>query len=128
MMYRPMASAIPLCLASASSFCLAVAMSFGLTATADAARPLSGVVSQEAAQRYGLERAWATQVELDQARGRIAHITLQAGLVLVQTDQATVHVLDAETRKTLWVGHVGQPGAVTVPPAATQKYVVSTNG
>ena len=119
MMYRPIAG-LAVCLAAAVSFCL--------PAAARAARPLPSVVSQQAAQRWGLERAWATQVELDPSRGRIAHISLQAGLLLVQTDQATVHVLDAETRRTLWVGHVGQPGAVTVPPAASDKYVVSTNG
>jgi outer membrane protein assembly factor BamB len=108
---------------------LAAVVSFlGMAATSLAARPVAGVVSQQIAQRYGLERAWATQVELDQARGRIAHVSLQAGLLLVQTDQATVHVLDAETRRTLWVGHVGLPGAVSSAPAANDKYVVSTNG
>lgn len=95
---------------------------------AQAARPLGNVVPQETAHRYGLARAWATQIELDPARGRVAHVSLQAGLLLVQTDQATLHVLDAETRHTLWVGHVGLPGAVTSPPAANDKYVVSTNG
>jgi outer membrane protein assembly factor BamB len=97
-------------------------------AVAQAARPLGNVVSQESAHRYGLERAWATRIELDRARGRVAHVSLQAGLLMVQTDQAAVHVLDAETRHTLWVGHVGQPGAVTSPPAANDKFVVSTNG
>lgn len=97
-------------------------------AVAEAARPLGNVVPQEIAQRYGLQRAWATQIELDRARGRVAHVTLNAGLLLVQTDQATLHVLDAETRRTMWVAHVGRPGAVTSPPAANNKYVVSTNG
>jgi hypothetical protein len=99
----------------------------GITA-AQAARPLGSVVPQETAQRYGMERAWATQIELDRSRGRVAHISLQAGLIIVQTDQAAVHVLDAETRNTLWIGHVGRPGAVTSPPAANDKYVASTNG
>ncbi|HWB09432.1 MAG TPA: PQQ-binding-like beta-propeller repeat protein [Pirellulales bacterium] len=107
---------------------LAAATSFCVPATALAARPLPNVVSQHAAQRWGLERAWATQVELDPSRGRIAHISLESGLLMVQTDQAAVHVLDAETRRTLWVGHIGQPGAVTTPPAASDKFVVSTNG
>ncbi|HET6880844.1 MAG TPA: PQQ-binding-like beta-propeller repeat protein [Pirellulales bacterium] len=99
-----------------------------LTPAARAARPLGNVVAQETAHRYGLERAWATRVELDRARGRVAYVSLQAGLLMVQTDQSTVHVLDAETRHTLWVGHVGRPGAVTSPPAANDKFVVSTNG
>lgn len=97
-------------------------------ATVHAARPLGNVVPQEMARRYGLERVWATQIELDRSRGRVAYVTLNAGLVLVQTDQATLHVLDAETRRTLWVGHVGRAGAVSSPPAANEKYVVSTNG
>lgn len=98
------------------------------TAAVQAARPLGNVVPQEMAQRYGLKRAWAAQIEVDRARGRVAHVTHTAGLVLVQTDQAALHVLDAETRRTVWVAHVGRPGAVTTPPAATDKYVVSTNG
>ena len=101
---------------------------FFLLATADAARPVVGVVPQQTAQRYGLERAWATQIEVDRSRGRVAHVSLQAGLLMVQTDQAAVHVLDAETRNTLWIGHVGKPGSVTSPPAANDKFVVSTNG
>src|SRR5215469_939797 len=111
MMYRPIVG-LAACLAAATSFCL--------PAGTLAARPLPSVVSQQAAQRFGLERAWATQVELDPSRGRVAHISLQAGLLMVQTDQATVHVLDAETRRTLWVGHIGQPGAVSTPPAASE--------
>lgn len=99
-----------------------------LAASADAARPLGSVVPQQTAQRYGLERSWATQIELDRSRGRIAHISLQAGLLMVQTDQAALHVLDAETRHTLWVGHIGRAGAVTSAPAANDKFVVSTNG
>ena len=63
--------------------CLAAAVSFCLPAAVRGARPLPSVVSQQAAQRWGLERAWATQVELDPSRGRIAHISLQAGLLLV---------------------------------------------
>ncbi len=118
----------PLVVPHAISSCLTAVLLLCLTATAEAARRVTGVVSQEAAQRFGLERAWATQIELDQSRGRIAHISLEAGLVLVQTDQAAVHVLDAETRRTVWVGHVGEPGAVTVPPAANDKFVVSANG
>lgn len=98
------------------------------TAAAQAARPLGDVVPREAARRYGLERAWATQIELDRSCGRVAHASLHAGLLLVQTDQATLHVLDAETRRAMWVAQIGRPGPVTSPPAANDKYVVSTNG
>jgi len=46
----------------------------------------SGLVSPAAASRFGLERAWFTQVELDRARGRIAHMTLHVS----STDAYTV--------------------------------------
>lgn len=107
---------------------LSLAVCLLATAGASAARPLGNVVTQEMAQRYGLQRAWATQIELDRSRGRVAYATLHSGLLLVQTTQAALHVLDAETRRTVWVGHIGKPGAVTSPPAANEKYVVATNG
>lgn len=95
---------------------------------ASAARPVTGVISQETAQRAGLERAWAARVELNGGRGRIAHISVQAGLVMVQTDQAVVQVFDAESRRTLWITQVGRPGSVTTAPAATDRFVATTNG
>lgn len=105
-----------------------VGLSFVAARAAYAARPLAGVVSQETAQRVGLERAWAAHVELNGGRGRIAHISVQAGLLMVQTDQALVQVLDAETRRTLWTADIGRPGSVTTAPTATEQYVASTNG
>jgi hypothetical protein len=87
-----------------------------------------GVIPSQMARQQGLERAWVAQVEIDRARGRVAHITLHDGLLLVQTDQAALHVLDAETRRTLWVAHVGRPGAPTTAPAASDKFVASTTG
>ncbi|HEX5442908.1 MAG TPA: PQQ-binding-like beta-propeller repeat protein, partial [Pirellulales bacterium] len=95
---------------------------------AEAARPVTGVIPQEAAQRAGLVRAWVARVELNGGRGRIAHISVQAGLVMVQTDQATLQVFDAETRRLLWTAHVGRRGSVTTAPAATDRFLASTNG
>ena len=88
----------------------------------------SGIISTQAARRLGLERSWVAQVELDQGRGRITYVTLHDGLLLVQTDQAALHALDAETRRTLWIAHVGSPGYATTAPAISDKFVASTNG
>lgn len=107
---------------------LAVVVLSGVGLSAEAARPLTNVVPQETAQRFGLERAWATHIDLDRSRGRVVGIRLEAGLILAQTNQAMVHVLDAESRETLWISRVGRPGAVTTAPAANDKYVTSTNG
>lgn len=92
-----------------------------------AARPAAGVIPQQTVQRVGLERAWAARVELNAGRGRVAHLSLQAGLLMAQTDQATLQVFDAETRRTLWVARVGRAGSVTTAPAATDQYVAATN-
>lgn len=95
---------------------------------AEAARPAVGVIPQQAAQRMGLERAWTARVELNAGRGRVAHISVQAGLLMVQTDQGALQVFDSETRRTLWVAHVGRPGSVTTVPAATDLFVAATSG
>lgn len=87
-----------------------------------------GIIPVQTARRQGLERAWAVQVEMDRARGRVAHIALHDGLLLVQSDQAAVHALDAETRRTLWIGHTGRPGYPTTRPAISDKFVAATNG
>jgi outer membrane protein assembly factor BamB len=88
----------------------------------------TAIIPSQMARRQGLERAWVTQVEIDRSRGRIAHVTLHDGLLLVQTDQAALHVLDAETRRTMWIAHIGRPGAVSSPPAVSDKFIASTNG
>lgn len=95
---------------------------------AGAARPVTGVISQETAQRAGLERAWVARVELNGGRSRIAQISVQSGLVMVQTNQAVVQVFDAETRRSLWTVQVGRPGSVTTAPAANDRFVATTNG
>ncbi|MEX2558310.1 MAG: PQQ-binding-like beta-propeller repeat protein, partial [Pirellulales bacterium] len=71
---------------------------------------------------------WLTQVELDRSRGRIAYVSLEDGLLMVQTDQATIQVMDAETRRTLWIAHVGRPHYPVTPPAANDRFVVTSNG
>ena len=105
-------------------------LSILLGGAADSRAPGSrgGIIPAQAARRQGLDRAWVVQVEVDRSRGRIAHVTLHDGLLLVQTDQAALHVLDAETRRTLWIAHAGRPGATTSAPAVSNKFVASTNG
>jgi hypothetical protein len=95
---------------------------------AQAARPIDALVPQQLAQRYGLIRAWTARIELDPSRGRLTHLALDSGLLLAQTDQGAVHVLDAETRRSLWVARVGRAGKTTTAPAANKQYVAATNG
>lgn len=113
-------------LRTALSLAVISALLGGASAQAQSVR--GGVIPAQLARQQGLERAWVAQVEIDQGRGKVAYLTLHDGLLLAQTDQGAVQALDAETRRTLWVAHVGSPGAPTSAPAASDKYVVSTNG
>ncbi|HVC95170.1 MAG TPA: PQQ-binding-like beta-propeller repeat protein [Pirellulales bacterium] len=108
------------------------------TATpATAQRLQGGIIPENVAQRHGLHRNWVLQLAMDPGRGRIEYVTLKLlklkdetwqGLLLIQTDQASLHVLDAETRRTLWVAQVGQRKYPTSAPTCNSEFVVSTNG
>lgn len=55
----------------------------------------SGLISQVEARRYGLERAWFTQVSLDSARGRISDLTY----FVSATQKHTVYEVRYQDRK-----------------------------
>jgi outer membrane protein assembly factor BamB len=104
---------------------------------AKAQRLQGGIIPEAVAQRHGLHRNWVLQIAMDPGRGRIEYVTLKhvkledgtwQGLLLIQTDQASLHVLDAETRRTLWVAQVGQRKYPTSAPTCNDEFVVSTNG
>lgn len=106
----------------------ALSLLLGGASAAQAQSVRGGIIPAQMARRQGLERAWVAQVEIDRARGRVAYVNLHDGLLLVQTDQAALQVLDAETRRTLWIAHMGRPGQPASKPAASDKFVVATNG
>jgi outer membrane protein assembly factor BamB len=86
------------------------------------------LVTHNQAARLGLERAWFAQVNLDQARHRIANWLLHDNFLFAVTTGGTIHVLDATTGKTVWATQVGQPKYPTLGPAASQKDVAVING
>ena len=106
-----------------------------------AARP-GGIIPQTAALRHGLARPWFTQIQLDRARARIEHIVLdpRREIVLdsgtmsvpetlfVQTDQAVLCAIDAETGQTLWAQEVGRRGHPSLAPGANEYFVGVING
>jgi outer membrane protein assembly factor BamB len=109
----------------------------GFAGSAPAQRLGGGIIPETLAQRHGLHRAWVAQVAVDPGKGRIDFATLKwtkgmdgtpRGVLLVQTDQATLHVLDAETRRTFWVAQVGRIKYPTTAPTCDARHVVSTNG
>lgn len=87
-----------------------------------------GLIAHPEAARHGLSRAWFTQVQLDQARARLAHAVLHHGTLFVQTDQAVLHAIDGETGQTLWAEQVGNRNHPSTVPAANDDVVAVING
>lgn len=90
--------------------------------------PAAEMINENLAAQHGLTRAWYAQVQLDRNRGRVTHVVLADGVLLVQTSQAMVHALNAETGQTLWVVQMGTPGYPDVPGYVHGDYVAVING
>jgi outer membrane protein assembly factor BamB len=74
---------------------LALLLLLGLTAVASADYRYSSLISPVEARRYGLDRAWFSQVELDPARGRITDLKYFLG----STDAYTVYEVQHQGQK-----------------------------
>ncbi|NIP84290.1 MAG: hypothetical protein GTO03_01490, partial [Planctomycetales bacterium] len=55
------------------------------------------LISEQEARRHGLTRAWFAQADLDSSRDRIETMRLHDGLLIVQSRQGVIQLLDAET-------------------------------
>lgn len=86
------------------------------------------MIPQSVAARYGLTRAWYAQVGSLRATGSIAHVSLNRGLLLVQSTSSMINALDAETGRVLWSTQVGPANHQSTEPAANEKFVVVVNG
>jgi hypothetical protein len=85
------------------------------------------LVPQTVAEHSGLKRAWFAQVPLDQARAKITYVTLQAGALLVVTDESTLHVLDPETGLRQWSFSADERKMVALSAGANKDYVAIAN-
>src|SRR5690606_22968342 len=74
-----------------------------------AAHANGGLIANDAAQRYGLERAWFSQVQLDPSRHTVENAVLYNGQIVVLTTAGVLHVMDAETGSTIWMQRMGNP-------------------
>lgn len=105
------------------SLTLALAVCLSLNALAQAQ-----LITQPTAARYGLTRAWYTQVPLDPSQGKVSGWRLHKDLLLVYTSTGMLSALDAETGGTRWVMRVGKVGAPQAAPAANDSYVAVASG
>ncbi len=81
------------------------------------------LISREAAQQIGLQRAWVTQIPLDRARSKITHIKLQSGLLLVVTNENTLYVVDPESGQIQWSFQIGDRKLEALSPSANATHV-----
>ncbi len=80
------------------------------------------------AEQHGLKRAWFTQVPLDRSRSKISSIMQQSGLLLVVTEDAMLHVIDAESGLIQWSYQAGDRRFLTLAAGANAKQVAVVNG
>jgi len=107
--------------------CLPLAL-LGILTLAGVPAAVGGeLIPETIATRYGLTQAWFNQVQLDLGRGRIEHIVLHEGTLLITTNRAMLHAMDAETGQTLWVQQIGQPEHPTLVPSANRESVAVVN-
>jgi len=107
---------------------LSAFLSLGLCGELQAQAIRGPIISQGTALRYGLEREWFTQVELDRSRSRVQHIFQSRDTLFVQTDRGVIHALDAETGRTEWRRGVGNPDYPSLGSAANDKVLAVVNG
>jgi outer membrane protein assembly factor BamB len=100
----------------------------GFLAVARSAVASGGLIPETTASRHGLTVAWFNQVQFDQGRSRVAQVVLHEGLLLIATDRAMLHAMDAETGQTLWVQQIGRPELPTLAPSANKELVAVVNG
>jgi outer membrane protein assembly factor BamB len=88
----------------------------------------AGLIDRNAAARFGMARAWFTQVGSARATGAISHITYDQGILLVQTTRGLLTALDGETGRILWSTQTGPADRMCTAAAANAEHVVVVNG
>jgi outer membrane protein assembly factor BamB len=104
---------------------LATALVASLCATVGLAE---GVIPQNVAARYGLTRAWYTQIGSPRATGAISNVNYDRGTLFVQSKTGMISALDAETGRMLWSTQVGPENHTSTEPSANENFIVVVNG
>ena len=85
------------------------------------------LLSQTELAPYGLHRVWFHQLEQHSAEGKIESIFLEGGQLFLTTSDAVLHVLDAETGRSLWRRSIGKKGVPLTEPAVNSRIVAVHN-
>ena len=65
--------------------------------------------------RFGLERAWASQATIDVSSDVVRHVVADEDVVIVQTRSGIVTVLDAQNGRKLWDGQLARGDQFSFP-------------
>ena len=86
------------------------------------------VITEPLAARHGLSRAWVSQIQMDRSRDRLHSVTQHNGTLMALTDQGSLHVIDAETGRSLWVLQIGSRRYPTLPATTNGRQLAAING
>ncbi|MDR1964055.1 MAG: PQQ-like beta-propeller repeat protein, partial [Planctomycetaceae bacterium] len=93
-----------------------------------AAKETPPLLSPHLLEPYGLTRAWFNQVGINPNRNKILYAMVEGGTMFVISDDAKLHVIDAETGKSLWMRTLGNREMIFQEPAVNSRMVTVLNG
>lgn len=107
--------------------CLSLMLTIAFAST-DAAWCQSTLITQEAAARAGLERAWFANVPVDPSRSRVTTWYLYKDRLYAVTNSGVASAINAETGEHLWSKQIGKPGYPAFGPSANADYLGIVSG
>ncbi len=86
------------------------------------------LISPQMVEPYGLARAWFNQVDIDPNQSKVLHVLVEGGQMFVITNDAKLHVINAETGQSLWGRTLGHREMFFQEPAVNSRMVFAMNG
>jgi outer membrane protein assembly factor BamB len=84
--------------------------------------------SQQTLESHGLTREWFNQIGIDSNRNKILYAVVEGDTMFVISDDAKLHVINAETGQSLWMRTLGNREMIFQEPAVNSRMVSVVNG
>ncbi|MBQ17408.1 MAG: pyrrolo-quinoline quinone [Planctomycetaceae bacterium] len=105
---------------------LALALTLAVLGPADvtAQQSIRGnlLPSHRMLRHHGLIRAWWGQATMDPSRERVAHMTIDENVVIVQSSGGTATAFDNESGRRLWAAQLGPQDAPSQPAVTNSNF------
>ena len=85
-------------------------------------------IPQEDLERFGLERAWFTQITAHGALAEVEHVRLSDDLLLVQTRNGVLDAIETNSGRIRWSRRLGNPDYPSHAPSGNRNFVATLNG